>query len=337
MTPDLSHRLGHALGAHVVTPAERSTVVGVAERSEVWEDLPPDVQALVVEIEARPGPGPIADTPEVASVRTLWTGCSYCLNPRHPGPCAKPHGGDTGGHRKHGGGAGGGGPSAGGSEDEGSMRASLRDAQTTDEISAVVAAEASGITGRKVTCNMTGSDPQVAREHGEAILLDLEVYPHAPLTSIHTFGPGSARPDIDHDAYAITRRGTVSDAIGFNVAYTSDPVKYRTSLKDDGDAGWLSAATPTGVAHHEFGHVLAAHTQAATAAKDRVSVKASRAGTKASALTRDQISAYAATNPRELAAEAFADVATRGQDASPLSLELVSLIDGRYRAAYGES
>lgn len=22
--------------------------------------------------------------------RALWVGCRYCLNPRHPGPCAKP-------------------------------------------------------------------------------------------------------------------------------------------------------------------------------------------------------------------------------------------------------
>jgi hypothetical protein len=56
MTPDLSHRLGRALGQHVVTPAERATVVGAAQDAEVWTDLPPAVQALVEGIEGRPGP-----------------------------------------------------------------------------------------------------------------------------------------------------------------------------------------------------------------------------------------------------------------------------------------
>ncbi len=37
---------------------------------------------------------------EVASARELWMGCSYCLNPRHPGPCAKP--GSKAYERRHG-------------------------------------------------------------------------------------------------------------------------------------------------------------------------------------------------------------------------------------------
>lgn len=32
---------------------------------------------------------PVAD-------RVLWDGCLFCLNPRHPGPCAKPKAADTG-------------------------------------------------------------------------------------------------------------------------------------------------------------------------------------------------------------------------------------------------
>lgn len=56
MSPELSRRLGSALGGHVVTLAERNQVVGAAERRGVtdWADLPPDVQALVQEIEERP-------------------------------------------------------------------------------------------------------------------------------------------------------------------------------------------------------------------------------------------------------------------------------------------
>lgn len=37
--------------------------------------------------------------PPVAE-RVLWDGCLFCLNPRHPGPCAKPKAGDAGGGRK---------------------------------------------------------------------------------------------------------------------------------------------------------------------------------------------------------------------------------------------
>lgn len=37
--------------------------------------------------------------PPVAE-RVLWDGCLFCLNPRHPGPCAKPKVGDTGQAKK---------------------------------------------------------------------------------------------------------------------------------------------------------------------------------------------------------------------------------------------
>ncbi len=55
MTPDLSHRLGDALGQHTVTVDERETVSTATLTAETWDDLPGQVQALVVEIEDRPG------------------------------------------------------------------------------------------------------------------------------------------------------------------------------------------------------------------------------------------------------------------------------------------
>lgn len=75
MSPELSRRLGNALGGHVVTVDERNRVVAAAERPTVerWNDLPRDVQRLVVEIENRPptldmlepvpGPTKIVDAP----------------------------------------------------------------------------------------------------------------------------------------------------------------------------------------------------------------------------------------------------------------------------------
>lgn len=79
VSPDLSRRLGAALGRHVVTPAERSQVIAAAVTVEEWDQLPPPVQLLVVEIEGR---GALA-----AGGRLLWTGCRYCLNLPHAGLC----------------------------------------------------------------------------------------------------------------------------------------------------------------------------------------------------------------------------------------------------------
>ena len=51
---DLSRRIGDALGAHVVTTDERSTVVAAMDQAQTWADLPPEVRALVQDIEQRP-------------------------------------------------------------------------------------------------------------------------------------------------------------------------------------------------------------------------------------------------------------------------------------------
>lgn len=53
--PDLSLRLGRALGRHDVQPSERATVVDAAREADLWDDLPADIQALIEEIESRPG------------------------------------------------------------------------------------------------------------------------------------------------------------------------------------------------------------------------------------------------------------------------------------------
>lgn len=56
---ELSRRVGGILGAHVVLPDERESVVNAIEDEEVetWDDLPADVRDLLEEIETRPGPG----------------------------------------------------------------------------------------------------------------------------------------------------------------------------------------------------------------------------------------------------------------------------------------
>lgn len=57
MTPDLSRRLGSALGRHIVTPAERKAILRAATRADRWDDLPADIRQLVEQIEQRPGQG----------------------------------------------------------------------------------------------------------------------------------------------------------------------------------------------------------------------------------------------------------------------------------------
>jgi hypothetical protein len=54
MGPELSRRLGRALGTREVTPAERATVAKAAEAADTWEDLPEPVRKLVTAIEERP-------------------------------------------------------------------------------------------------------------------------------------------------------------------------------------------------------------------------------------------------------------------------------------------
>jgi hypothetical protein len=54
MTPELSQRLGQALGRHPVQPHERATVLSASVDALTWDDLPQWAQALVEDIESRP-------------------------------------------------------------------------------------------------------------------------------------------------------------------------------------------------------------------------------------------------------------------------------------------
>jgi hypothetical protein len=55
ISPELSRRLGHALGTHRVTFDERAKVIAAAESGAAsFADLPADVRALVEDIEKRP-------------------------------------------------------------------------------------------------------------------------------------------------------------------------------------------------------------------------------------------------------------------------------------------
>ena len=54
MSPDLSRRLGAAVGTRVVSPDERSAIIAALPGVEEWPDLPAEIRQLVEEIESRP-------------------------------------------------------------------------------------------------------------------------------------------------------------------------------------------------------------------------------------------------------------------------------------------
>lgn len=229
----------------------------------------------------------------------------------------------------------------------GGVRDSLANAKSIGELNDAIAGEAKNITGRDIAVDMTGSDLQIAREHGEAILQGFERYPKADVRQIITYGPGGARPDSFDDpssrsAYAVagiapTKPGGVYyvHTIGFNTKHAGDAKAYRESLTHGERGGWTVAGGPASTAHHEFGHVVTRQTQSATAARQAAVDHARAGGERPSTAIRRSVSEYAATNPGELAAEAFADVMVHGSDASELSRTVASVIDSRYQTSFG--
>jgi len=219
----------------------------------------------------------------------------------------------------------------------GGLRKSLTDATSLPEVEQALADEAKKITGRDFHVDMKGSDTQIAREHAEGVLQGLERYPEVRLSRVETYGPGGAREDFSGDpagrAFAVTERGRYSandDAILFNVREAGDPRRYRTKLKLNLAAGWMATGTPTGVALHEFGHVLSGPDFGIYRAEQAAKAEAKAARRRTSKYVQETVSMYAAAAGGELAAEAFADVMVNGGKASDLSRVIVAEIDNEY-------
>lgn len=228
----------------------------------------------------------------------------------------------------------------------GGVRDSLANAKTIGELNDAVAAEAKRITGRDIAVDMTGSDLQIGREHGEAVLQGFERYPKADVRQVITYGPGSSHPDAfpEHQGFVYAVQGVTPTkpggviyvhTIGFNVKYAGDAKSYRESLARNEHGGWTVVGGPASTAHHEFGHAVTRQTSSATAARKAAVDHARAGGERPSTAIRRSISDYAATSPGELAAEAFADVMVHGSDASDLSHTVASVIDSRYEASFG--
>jgi hypothetical protein len=202
------------------------------------------------------------------------------------------------------------------------VRDILRDASTTEDVSAVLAREASRIAGRDITADMRGSDVQVAREHAEGVLRGLERFPKAPLRAVQTHGPGGAVPASDDgfrlDAHATTKGGRYSvpdDVISFSTQSAGRPSAYGAQLKAAKIVGYSLSDTPMAVALHEFGHVFAHYGDGEMPAF----VKLKELGYRR---VKESVSRYAAGDHVEFAAEAFADVMVNGDAADEVSRDL---------------
>jgi hypothetical protein len=61
--PELSRRLGRALGSRPVDPTLRAQINEAAEKVETWEQLPPRVRQVVEELERQPTSLDLLDQP----------------------------------------------------------------------------------------------------------------------------------------------------------------------------------------------------------------------------------------------------------------------------------
>lgn len=239
------------------------------------------------------------------------------------------------------------------SSDGSGVRPALAGATTTSEVAAAFTAEAQRITGRDIGADFEGADVQIAKEHSEGILQGLERFPNASLVGVSTYGPGTTlrphdpRAGLQDNAYAVTSRHfTTSKETGkfgpesivyFNNRHSANADHYRDQLKDLGQNKYGVAHDPRGVALHEFGHVVAFH-DAGTPRQvaDSTVAHAEKAGTTPHHYMEQHISSYAASNPSELTAEAFADVMLNGSRASAASHDAFSIIEANYKATTGQ-
>jgi hypothetical protein len=210
------------------------------------------------------------------------------------------------------------------------VRDALMAARHVGDLAQAAKKEAKRITGRDISFRFTGTGLAVAQEHAEGILTGLERFPRAPLSAVTTFGPGGAESVTDSPKWTGSYALHVAGKVWFNTGHSGDERSYRESLRRADDVRWLTNSKPTGVALHEFGHVLDFYADAKE--RIRAHMKQPGVGPKAmSALARDGVSVLAATDFGELAAEAFADVMVNGNLASPLSKELFAVIEDAYR------
>jgi hypothetical protein len=241
-----------------------------------------------------------------------------------------------------------GGGAAGGGAGGGGIRASLANAKTTDEVSTVLASEATALTGRPVHVDLAGADVHVARQYAEGTLKGFEKFPNTRVQVVTTYGPGSNRPELftdHHDAFAVSSiaprepNGVVyHHAIGFNAAYSN--ARGDAVLAYSESSGFTVHGGHVSTALHEYGHHVDRITGMDIGGTRSLAIAAEHA--KAAGVTRHayvkaNLSKYATTNKQELFAEGFADAMQHGSGAADLSRALLDEASQRYDTRYGGS
>ena len=234
-------------------------------------------------------------------------------------------------------------------------RQSLQDAKTTAAVGAAAAAEAKRITGRDIPFDYQDIEPQLAREYSEGLLQGLERFPSAPLGAVRAKDFPSDRESEFTWAHTLTPATTGGQyEIEFN--RSSDAAEQANKILGMKQArGVFAYGDVRGLALHEFGHVMhesrgtssRASAIGRTYARERTArppAPAQRRGlfgrrpppvTGPTQEERDdqhifllrEISFYSQHNSHEFAAEAFADVMVRGAGASPLSHQVMDLLE----------
>lgn len=230
------------------------------------------------------------------------------------------------------------------------VRGALMRAISVEEIGGAAEAEALRITGRDISFNFEGSDPQIAREHAEGVLRALERFPGAPLERVQM---EPVPPDTDpeapptgmmayahqpFDARTALAPPTEITEISFALAWAANPEAYRAAIKAKNEK---TLRSPIHVGIHEMGHVVAFAADAEDAAYRVVArhrrrrVAAGQRGLTTRELVRRELSRYATTAEQEFVAEAFTDVLVNGDEASALSREAFEVIEERFKAGVG--
>lgn len=237
------------------------------------------------------------------------------------------------------------------------VRPSLAHARHHGSLVVAAREELRRITGRDIPVYL-GRPGQVslptAREHLEGVLRGAEAWPDADLREISWYvSPGDR---------AWARGG--GGAIRFNLEYASveGRRRYRRQLAAavaDWDLGepdkWpgyhpRNSDTPIAIALHEHAHVVTESMmdRLQPQVDQMVRIRAAQAGILEDQLVGREIGAYARTGPalpdttspadrrraimHELVAEAMTDVGVNGDDASPLSREIVDLVRVEHNA-----
>lgn len=211
------------------------------------------------------------------------------------------------------------------------IRQVLQEARTADRVTFAFNAEFRRITGKILPRDQVSfkGSAATAREHAEGILRGLERFPKANLQVIGT--------EVEGDSYASS--GYASINFGGQYTVASARSMYLDMLRD-GAGDWLvpGADSPAAVALHEFGHIMEISSMAQRVEPDilaAVERRAAEAKVKPETLIKREISQYATTNTKELAAEAFTDVMLNGDAASALSREIFDLIEAEYKTGRG--